>query len=178
MADIEMNYPIVLMSEEVKDLFRANPWDLYPPFLEKVVRGLGVLLAKGEMFWVTQGMRTFAEQNKLYSYGRLDTSRNKVTNAKGGFSAHNYGIAVDCVRDENLDKPGLQPDWKSRGYKVYADAMVEQGLEAGFYWKSFFDGPHVQLPLRKYGLDTKILRRIYKEGGKYAVWSRLDKETW
>ena len=43
---------------------------------------------------VTQGLRTFAEQDKLYA------QRPKVTNAKGGQSIHNYGLAFDfCLAD-------------------------------------------------------------------------------
>lgn len=54
---------------------------------------------------ITQGLRTFKEQEKLYALGRTKvnpvgkTSKkpigNKVTNAKAGQSIHNYGFAID-----------------------------------------------------------------------------------
>ena len=43
---------------------------------------------------IAQGLRTFAEQDALYAQGRTKPGA-KVTNAKGGQSIHNYGLAVD-----------------------------------------------------------------------------------
>ena len=43
---------------------------------------------------ITQGLRTFQEQDDLYAIGRTKPGK-KVTNAKGGQSIHNYGFAVD-----------------------------------------------------------------------------------
>ena len=40
------------------------------------------------------GTRTFAEQDELYSHGRTKPEP-KVTNAPGGTSNHNYGVAWD-----------------------------------------------------------------------------------
>lgn len=40
---------------------------------------------------ISQGLRTFGEQDALYR------QRPKVTNAKGGQSIHNYGFAIDIV---------------------------------------------------------------------------------
>ena len=40
------------------------------------------------------GTRTIKEQNELYAIGRTKAGK-KVTNAKGGSSFHNYGIAFD-----------------------------------------------------------------------------------
>lgn len=45
---------------------------------------------------ITSGSRTFAEQDKLYAQGR-SVHGAKVTNATGGQSAHNYGVAIDVV---------------------------------------------------------------------------------
>lgn len=45
---------------------------------------------------ISQGLRTFQEQDDLYAQGRTKKGA-KVTNAKGGQSIHNYGFAVDIV---------------------------------------------------------------------------------
>lgn len=45
---------------------------------------------------ITSGYRSFAEQNKLYAQGRTAPGK-IVTNAKGGQSNHNYGLAIDYV---------------------------------------------------------------------------------
>ena len=54
---------------------------------------------------VTQGLRTFPEQQALYNQGRTSPGK-KVTNAKPGQSYHNYGLAIDVVRMD-----GDKPDW-------------------------------------------------------------------
>jgi peptidoglycan L-alanyl-D-glutamate endopeptidase CwlK len=41
-------------------------------------------------------LRTFAEQDGLYAQGRSKPGA-IVTNAKGGQSYHNYGLAIDIV---------------------------------------------------------------------------------
>jgi peptidoglycan L-alanyl-D-glutamate endopeptidase CwlK len=43
---------------------------------------------------VIAGMRTYDEQNELFTQGRTKPGR-IVTNARGGFSNHNFGIAFD-----------------------------------------------------------------------------------
>lgn len=43
---------------------------------------------------ITQGMRTIAQQNELYAQGRTKKG-DIVTNARGGDSFHNYGLAID-----------------------------------------------------------------------------------
>ena len=72
-------------------------------------------------------LRTFKEQDALYAQGRsivFDTKGKRlgiVTNAKGGQSIHNYGLALDIVLITNgkvaswdtakdFDKDG-KPDW-------------------------------------------------------------------
>ena len=43
---------------------------------------------------IISGTRTYKEQNALYAKGRTSPGR-RVTNAPGGFSNHNFGIAFD-----------------------------------------------------------------------------------
>jgi len=43
---------------------------------------------------IISGLRTYAEQDALYAQGRAKTGP-KVTNARGGYSNHNFGIAFD-----------------------------------------------------------------------------------
>src|ERR1019366_5531638 len=49
---------------------------------------------------VTQGLRTYAEQDALYAQGRTTPGR-IVTNAKGGYSYHCFGLAIDCAPSLN-----------------------------------------------------------------------------
>lgn len=64
-----------------------------------------------------------------------------VTNALPGLSWHQWGEAVDCVVIENGKAVW---DTKHPGWKAYGEAARRAGLEAGMFWKSFKDFPHVQ----------------------------------
>jgi len=109
---------------------------------------------------VTQGLRTFAEQDKLYA------QRPKVTNAKGGQSIHNYGLAFDfcladggkTIWDTNKDFDGDKiPDWMEV-VKVFKDA----GYAWGGDFKSIVDKPHFE---KTFGHTWQQLLAI-KQSGK------------
>lgn len=114
--------------------------------------------AEGYTLAVTQGLRTFAEQDVLF------TKRPKVTNARGGQSMHNYGLAVDFafMVDGKIS-------WNEKLYKNIGRWADLVGLDWGGRWKSFKDLPHVQLK----GLPSyKVLLPLYKSGGLKAVWEK------
>ncbi|MBY0014038.1 M15 family metallopeptidase [Paenibacillus typhae] len=99
---------------------------------------------------ITQGLRTFTEQDRLYAQGRT-AAGSIVTNAKGGYSYHNYGLAVDFAL--------LLPDGSDASWDMKRDGdhdgaadwheVVQQakalGFEWGGDWSSFKDYPHFQL---------------------------------
>ena len=94
---------------------------------------------------VTSGSRTVAEQDDLYALGRTKSGK-VITNAKGGQSAHNYGIAIDVVV---LDRNG-DCDWRAETYGMLWTLAKEAGLEAkGLFWagewKSFKEAVHFDL---------------------------------
>jgi peptidoglycan L-alanyl-D-glutamate endopeptidase CwlK len=101
-------------------------------------------------------LRTFAEQDALYAIGRTVGGR-KVTNAKGGQSYHNYGLAVDIVLLVDKDKNGsfetaswetnvdMDGDGKADWMEVVA-IFKRHGWEWGGDWK-FTDKPHFQKTL-------------------------------
>lgn len=109
--------------------------------------------------------RTFAEQDKLFA------QRPKVTNARGGQSWHNYGLAIDIVLlldggktaswDMKTDFDGdKQADWMEvvKIFKKY-------GWAWGGDWKNFPDAPHFEkIPA---GLDLKTALARYQ--GKIFV---------
>jgi peptidoglycan L-alanyl-D-glutamate endopeptidase CwlK len=99
---------------------------------------------------IVQGFRSFAEQNKLYAIGRT-VKGTKVTNAKGGQSIHNYGLAVDfCIFDDKK-----QPCWTvNKDWKRVVEIAEGMGFEAGLRW-SFYDPPHLQMT---FGLTLKQLQ--------------------
>lgn len=154
-------------------LTRVN-WDLiYPPFMEKCFQLAATCREKGADYYAISGTRTFPEQAKLYFQGRT-TPGKIVTNARPGQSAHNYGIAVDWCRDENAEKAGLQPAWDLTDYDVLAETAKAAGLDAARYWRTFREGPHVQLDLGAKGLTLAALKLAHDRGGMPAVWKLLD----
>ena len=87
---------------------------------------------------VTSGGRTYEEQNKLYAQGRT-TKGNIVTNAKAGYSWHNFFLAFDVVPVENG-----KINWNSKNWKKIGALGKTFGLEWGGDWKTFKDLPHFQ----------------------------------
>lgn len=177
----DCKYILAATSPEVRTLLgRIKAENLYPPFLDMVVRALEDLVSRGRHFYVTCGERTWDEQHALYLKGRRGIKgEGKVTTVDSGDSAHNYAIAVDGAYDTDNNKSGLQPSWEKPEMKIWADAGCAVGLDAGYYWDNFFDGPHLQLNIRKYGLSPrKQLKAAYLKGGKTAVFKLLDNYEW
>jgi RHS repeat-associated protein len=89
---------------------------------------------------VVQGLRTVQEQNRLYQQGRT-TPGNIVTNAKGGESYHNYGLALDVVVMEKG-----QPNWQKPINQDIADIGIKEGFSWGGNWTGGFkDYPHFEM---------------------------------
>jgi peptidoglycan LD-endopeptidase CwlK len=88
---------------------------------------------------VVSGLRSFEEQNDLYAQGRTKPG-DIVTNARGGYSNHNFGIAFDIGVFE-----GNRYVEESPKYKAVGVLGIDLGLEWGGNWKSVQDEPHFQL---------------------------------
>ena len=122
----------------------------------------------GVALLVTQGLRTYAEQDALFAQGRSAPGK-IVTNAQGGESFHNFGLAYDVVVLDALGKA----DWDSShpGWATAAQIGQSVGLEWGGSWKKFKDLPHYQYTAK---LDLKECRALLAEGGLAAVWARVS----
>ena len=127
--------------------------EAHPSLRDKMLKdyiGANNLLGKGSRLRFAYVYRSNELQDKLYN------QRPKVTNAKGGQSIHNYGMAFDIVilydNDGNgtfeeaswsmirdFDKDGIA-DWKE-----VTDYFKSKGWEWGGDWKSFKDNPHFQI---------------------------------
>lgn len=88
---------------------------------------------------IISGLRSYAEQDALYAQGRTRPG-NVVTNARGGYSNHNFGIAFDIGLFERNQYLGESPM-----YKAVGTLGVELGLEWGGNWRTIVDQPHFQL---------------------------------
>lgn len=139
------------------------------PLLAQKVRNLdATVVAVHFDIEVVQGMRTFAEQNKLYAQGRT-TPGPIVTRARGGYSNHNYGLAVDLCPFINN-----KPAWDfNDGFIAIGKAAELVGLAWGGDWVKFIDKPHVELR----GLTIKHCLALYHQGGMKAVWDEATRKN-
>jgi hypothetical protein len=118
----------------------------FSTFINRVDKELGIKL---KLYY---SYRTFNEQNELYSHGRTQEELNKVglknvvakpnlpkiTNAYGGLSYHNYGLAGDVAKVSG----------NSLIYDFDWSGVVKIAKELGFSWggdfTSIVDKPHFQ----------------------------------
>lgn len=151
MKRIELMHPKI--REEVYKLYEETCYALSPNVICRL----------------THTLRTDKEQNELYAQGRT-TPGKKVTNAKGGQSYHNYGLAFDIcliingktaswdtVKDFDGDKVS---DWHE-----VVTIVKKYGWEWGGDWKQFKDAPHFQKTFGKTTAELKKLRgtNLYPE---------------
>jgi peptidoglycan LD-endopeptidase CwlK len=152
---------------------------LYPPFAEQLRDFESRLVAAKLPFYLFMALRTFECQDELYAQGRTMPGK-IVTNARGGDSLHNYGLASDWVLDGHVEKPGIQWSWDIKSdlnadgrndWMQMGEIAESCGLEWGGRWKHLPDLPHVQ---NRYGLTLAEIKEIYRAGhGIKAVWSEL-----
>jgi len=118
----------------------ANIATLIPAAQAKAREWLLKCLEAGINVKIICGTRTYQEQAVLYAKGRT-TKGPKVTNARPGYSWHNFGVAWDFVV---FDAKG-QPQWESPLMAKCGRIAESLGLEWGGGWKGFQDTPHIQL---------------------------------
>lgn len=123
-------------------------------------------------------LRTFEEQNALYAQGRTKAGK-IVTNAKGGESMHNFGIAIDIVLLVDKDKNGTfesaswetNVDFDGDGVSDWMEVVKIfklYGWEWGGDWK-FTDMPHFQKTFGKSVKDLQLLITNKKVVNGYVV---------
>lgn len=154
-------------------LARIPRYTLYPPFAAQLDVLVARCRARGRDYYAISGLRSFDEQATLYAQGRT-TPGKIVTNARPGFSSHQYGIAVDFCLDADLARAGLQPAWDIAQYDLLAAEARALGLDAAYYWQTFREGPHVQLDVNARGLSLAALKAEHDRRGMPGVWRLLD----
>lgn len=108
------------------------------------------LLGKGARLRLAYVYRSNTLQDKLYN------QKPKVTNAKGGQSIHNYGLAFDIVLLYDNDGNGTfeEASWSmirdfdkdsKADWMEIVNYFKSKGWEWGGDWKSFKDNPHFQI---------------------------------
>ena len=179
--DVIVTKPIKSITDDI-NYANQKTWDektdrvirTIHPSLQALAKEFVIRLEKekGITVRVYFGLRTYLEQNQLYAKSRTTAdlvtkgikgvkgapSQKKVTNAPGGFSYHNFGLAIDMVeiKDGAAIWSSSSPNWK-----VIGEFGESIGWEWGGTWTSFVDRPHFQVT---FGLSTSDLRGLNKTG--------------
>lgn len=180
--------------------FRVDLDLVFPPFLERALAVLAECQRYGRNYYVVAdfngpnsggGFRSWEAQDALFAQGRTrvyDAAGQQlriVTDARGGYSAHNFGIAFDVCADADMTRAGLQPEWGNVAYDLLGDVCQRHDLVWGGSWARK-DRPHFQLPGFVTGRELEILRapvlraRSQKLSVKAQVqtaWSELYAST-
>lgn len=98
-----------------------------------------------------------------------------MTNAKAGYSAHQFGYAVDVVPGRDGFGPFV-PDWDALDLAWKQTLMLGKqcGLAEGAEWRAFPDRPHFYLQELPATPDDE-LRYTFAEGGLLAIFELIDK---
>ena len=153
---------------------------LHPSIREEVrrlVNECNNALTKHSQMRIVQGLRTIDEQNALYAQGRTKPGP-KVTNAKGGQSYHNYGLAIDfcLIIDGKEVSWDTAKDFDLDGIADWVEvARIFQ--REGYKWgKAFNDLPHFEKSkyhwsdlLKRYDAGKVTIEKINGINYKYVI---------
>lgn len=171
---------------------RGKAKNLCPIFRERLIMLAETLAARGMKALITDGLRTFAEQDRLFEIGRRGVpGEKKVTNARGGQSNHNYGLAVDLypVLPDSRGKERVFtsiPDNASvefgRAFAAIQNAIGDVSEALGLFWGARFAGlvdtPHVQL-LAQHDMSPRECLAIFRDNDNSleAVWEEATRRV-
>lgn len=111
------------------------------------------LLPKGVRLRFAYVYRSNSEQDALFN------QRPKVTNAKGGQSIHNYGLAFDIVLlyDKDGNETFETASWaQNKHWMQVVNYFKSKGWQWGGDWTKFKDGPHFQMNYKWQDLKALI----------------------
>lgn len=134
------------MSLRLNERSLANLKGVHPDLVRVVMRCANDWDDDELGFIITCGVRTIEQQRKLVAKGASKTMRSRHIPGKSG-----YAHAVDFAATIDGD---VRWDWPL--YKKIADLMKAAArkeripINWGGDWKTFKDGPHVELPRMQY----------------------------
>lgn len=146
--------------------------------VKRIIKECDAALTGRAKVRITQGLRSFEEQERLYAIGRITTGK-KVTNAKAGQSIHNYGFAVDIcmIIDGKAANWDTVKDWDNDQVADWYECVkifARHGWDWGGNWKTFKDLPHFEkksIPTKKGPIKTtwRALFKIARDKDGYVI---------
>ena len=163
---------VVKKNREIHDQNETKINKLHPQFQDKVRKFIKKVYEQHQIkLRIVQGYRTYREQDELYAKGRTMPG-SKVTNAKGGQSNHNFGLAIDVFPIWQDGRIHMEDDAENiRLLKLIAHVGIEEGLAWGGNWRKFKDYPHFEL---KVGKNMAQLRAAVKAAGGDPLAVKYD----
>jgi peptidoglycan LD-endopeptidase CwlK len=150
-----------------------------PELANKVRAAAAVLEAEQMYLLVVSGLRSAAEQQALYAQGRT-TPGHIITNARAGYSMHNYGLAIDVVPYQVGQAGALNWNPATPQFQRMVAALKGQELEWGGDWKGGLgDFDHFQLT----GLPASpslAMRTDYGTGPATldSIWQKAENKVY
>jgi len=147
---------------------------VHPTLKAKAYQLIEQLAQQGIHVEVSQGLRTWAEQEALYAQGRTIPGR-IVTRARPEQSWHTFGCAFDIA----VFDPGGGIDWSgtSAAWDTTVRAGIALGLVSGSEFRTFPDLPHFQYTGRFPVTPNEEVLSLYQSGGLQAVWDEVTGHT-
>lgn len=150
--------------------------ELHPKIREEVfalVNKANQALTGRAQVRIVQGYRSFQEQDALYAQGRTNKALPRVTNAKGGQSYHNYGLAIDfaLLIDGKQISWDTKADWDQDKTSDWMEVVNIFLASGGWVWgKAFNDMPHLEktFGLTYYQLLNRHTKQLFIKGTKYV----------
>ena len=133
---------------------------LNPKAQELARQALNIVRKSGIDVRIISGTRSYREQDALFRKGRYGSAGLVVTNARGGQSNHNFGIAWDIGIFDSKGKYLADSPLYSKAGRIVEDTL-QRVVEWGGEWKSFPDVSHYQL---RTGLTLAEIRRRFEAG--------------
>lgn len=154
----KIGLPDFLLSPKNKPVITG----LHPVVAARQAELVSLAGKKGIQVVITQGYRSVEEQDELYKQGR-STAGDIVTNAKGGQSYHNYGLAVDfAIKTSSGDVVwDMKYDGNRNGTADWLEVVniaKSLGFVWGGDWSDFPDYSHLQMD---FGYSLKKLQKGY-----------------
>lgn len=134
----------------------------HPRVIQMANQAADLLAMEGIYFRVDDALRTYAEQDAEFARGPA------FTRARGGYSAHNFGMAIDCVPFASGSTGAMDFNVKSPNFQAMIAAMKKVGFEWGGDWVHMpGDFDHFYIGT---ATPSDADRAAFAEGGLDAVW--------
>lgn len=167
---IVLCYTFIYIDGSPKLEYKQDLDGLHPQVKKVANQLIADAKAKGIKIVIYEGYRSWDEQDELYKIGRqIRTSEKPVTNARGGESFHNFGLAFDFALIEPITndiswdiKRDANKNGKSDWFEV-AEIGKRLGLSWGGDWKQIKDYPHFEMT---FGKSLKEWQKTVREQKK------------